>query len=172
MFQVDPRFNRTVVGNLQNTSDFFKVTIPATSNDHPTVLVASVTATVNSTLKPSITVYDQAGNTVAVQVLINGSGAYLVQIPALFPRRPYTFQISQTNGTNGTYLLGVDFSPTQLSVTNLVDSTLQGSASQQNVHLERRRNPAHAFCFFRRAPMGPRSQRPAAYSSMTKTTTC
>lgn len=136
-YQADARFDRTVQGAIQSASaaDFYQVTTPASQLGQSLYVVTSVSASQANGLNPSITVFDQNGNAVAADILINDNSAYLVQISNANPQATYYIAVSGTESTTGSYLLGVDYRSTPLTVTSLASDTLSGSANQESFTL-------------------------------------
>jgi len=92
----------------------------------------SVSAGAASALKPKLTVFDAAGQSIDFQVLRNDSGYCIVQLVGPAANARYYVEVSADpvaggGATIGTYLLGVNYLNTPLAVDNLADSPLSAA---------------------------------------------
>src|SRR5438552_11127866 len=97
-------------------------------------MVATVSAVNGSTILPHITVFDQSGNLINVDILVNDHGTYLVQVANAIPYATYYVEVSAdpyagTNNT-GNYLLGVDSISAPIVLTQFASDTLSGTSNQ------------------------------------------
>jgi hypothetical protein len=126
-FTTDPRFANSIAASIEDAGDVdvYKVTAPVPADGLARAMIVSVSALKGSTLDPMITVYDQLGNAVAADVLVNDSGSYLVQVANAAPGSTYFIKVSgAAAGSTGNYLLGVNFRSSAIVLDQYVNSTL------------------------------------------------
>jgi hypothetical protein len=112
-------------------SDYYTLLAPTAGGSQ--TMVATVTPTGGSTLDPQITVYDAQGNQVTAQVLTSDGVSYAVQVVGVTAGARYYLRVSANAFANpanqmGTYLLGVNFQATAISLPSYASGTLTASA--------------------------------------------
>jgi hypothetical protein len=139
-YQADPRFDYTINAAISDATDvdFYRVTAPTPADGSSPILIASVSALDSTVLYSQLRVYDQNGNPVNAQVVGNSPGSFLVQLVNATPGANYYLEVRAANaGTHniGTYVLGVNFSPSPLEMQTVTGHTLGGAAAgvQQDV---------------------------------------
>jgi hypothetical protein len=129
-------FNRAILASLEDSTavDFYQVIAQPTASGAASTMVATVSTINGSTLLPHITVFDQSGNLINADILVNDHGTYLVQVANTTPFATYYVEVSADPyaGTNniGNYLLGVDYIAAPIVLTQFASDTLNGTNNQ------------------------------------------
>jgi hypothetical protein len=129
-------FNRAIVSALSTSGQltFYQVVAQPTAGGAASSMVVSVSALNGSTLLPHITVFDQSGNLVNADILVNDHGSYVVQVENATPYATYSIEVNADPyaGTynTGTYLLGVDYISAPIVLTQFATNSLSGTSNQ------------------------------------------
>lgn len=128
-YGADSRFDYSVAGSFSGATevDYYQVVAPAPAGVASQALIASVTALNGSGLYGQISVYDQDGQPVAAQTLVNDHGTVLVQVPNATPGATYYLAVSPAGNTDhnaGDYMLGVGFRAGEIVLDQYAQNTL------------------------------------------------
>src|SRR5262245_3436011 len=84
-YENDPRFTNAITGSLEDATDldFYRVSVPTFTDGQTWTWVASHAAVGRSALGSAIQVYKSRGKLVVVDVVVNDSGSYILQIPGV-----------------------------------------------------------------------------------------
>jgi hypothetical protein len=129
-------FNRAILASIEDSSDvdFYQVIAQPTASGGASTMVVTVSGVNGSTLLPHITVFDQSGNLINADILVNDHGTYLVQVANATPYATYYVEVSADPyaGTynTGNYLLGVDYIAAPIVLTQFASDTLSTASNQ------------------------------------------
>src|SRR5262249_6489385 len=95
-YGADSRFDYSVTGSFSHATevDYYQLVAPGPAGVAPQALIASIAALNGSGLYANISVYDQNGQPVAADTLVNDHGTMVVQVPNATPGGTYYVAVS------------------------------------------------------------------------------
>ncbi|MCA9214323.1 MAG: matrixin family metalloprotease [Planctomycetales bacterium] len=127
--------NLGVVGSISDESDvdFYRLTVPYSQNGDQSHAYISVRILEEATLVPKLTVLDSSEKELPSEVLVNGNGELIVQIPNLEAGSRITFGVSPDSEVlafqQGNYEVNVWFSEEATNITDFVSGAVGESAA-------------------------------------------
>jgi hypothetical protein len=134
-YTTDSRFDYRVQGKLRDAVDvdYYKFSSPVVAPGSTHTLLITAYGVENNGLRPTLSLYDNLGNRLAAEVLVNDAGNYVLQLANAASDADYYVRVShnpEAAASTGVYFLGIDFQSETISLSSAGTGTLDSTNLQ------------------------------------------